>query len=731
LAATVRNDDVMLSPLTHDDPHGFGSYRLTARLGGGGMGTVYLARSRGGRVVALKTMNARIAADTVFRTRFRLETDAARVIGGQYGAEVVDADPGAETPWMATEYVLGPPLDDAVELSGPLPEVTVRAVGAALCGALGQLHRSDVVHRDLKPSNIMITAYGPKLIDFGIARAIGDPRLTRTGNAAGTPAFMSPEQASGEEHAPAGDVFALAGVLVFAATGRAAFGWGQAADLLYRVRYAEPDLSGVPAELVPLLARALDKDPARRPTTGEFAAQLHDGSGEFADHLTVPLLSEIGRRASEVWQFTPVRLPAPAVQPPEPATRPPRRGPSRRALLTVGGGAVLAAAAGVGTWAWPRQAQKADAEWQVQVVGDRDDVSAPVAALVAGDLVAVTNGHALDGVDVTRGELAWRSGESARTWQVASDGRRLYRMVGPSEAEGKAAGPGGSPLLLSAVDPGSGKAGEPFAEITDVDGAFHKNQLLCAAGGVLYVAAALPREASAKLVDSRSWRLLAIDAASGKQRWSRPLKSRAPGEDRLLFLSAAAVGDLLVLLREEDNGNVNVVARDAGSGKVAWVGDKPVDVPRKHLERNSLSADGDHLYVGGSLLRALRLSDGKQRWAAEPRSSGGRFGLPSVRDGVVYAVEKGRGLVAVDARDGGRKWTEKGGDGGNAFVTDSPVAGSRHVYSASPEGLRAVDVSSHTTAATYRTRGTRFVAHERAGKVVAVGGRSVAGYPLR
>ncbi|WP_138905756.1 serine/threonine-protein kinase, partial [Streptomyces albidochromogenes] len=290
----------MPTPLTHDDPQTLGGYRLIARLGSGGMGTVYLARTAGGRRVALKTVHARIASDPAFRTRFRLETDAARVIGGLHGAAVFDADPLAETPWMATEYVLGPPLDDAVSLCGPLPEPSVRALGAALCGALSQLHRSDVVHRDLKPSNVMITAYGPKIIDFGIARALGDDRLTRTGTAAGTPAYMSPEQATGLEHTPAGDVFALAGVLVFAAAGHGPFGAGRPADLLYRVRYADPDLSGVPASLAPVLAGCLHKDPARRPTTGELVARLHDGHGEFADHLPPPLLGEISRRAAEV-----------------------------------------------------------------------------------------------------------------------------------------------------------------------------------------------------------------------------------------------------------------------------------------------------------------------------------------------------------------------------------------------------------------------------------------------
>lgn len=349
----------MLQPLAHDDPDRFGPYRLLARLGSGGMGTVYLARSAGGRTVALKTMHAGIASDPASRTRFQLETDAARVIGGHHGATVVDADPLAETPWLATEYVLGPPLDDAVALAGPLPEASVRALGAALSGALAQLHGSDVVHRDLKPSNVMVTGYGPKIIDFGIARAAGDDRLTRTGSAAGTPAFMSPEQATGLEHTPAGDVFALAGVLVFAASGHGPFGTGQAADLIYRVRYAEPDLTGVPEALVPTLARCLAKAPEDRPGTTRLAAELHDGRGDFADHLPDTLLAEIARRGTEVWQYAPYRLPAPAhAQEPLADTVADaglRTGMSRRRLLSVSGGSALAAAAGgVGAWAWLR-----------------------------------------------------------------------------------------------------------------------------------------------------------------------------------------------------------------------------------------------------------------------------------------------------------------------------------------------------------------------------------------
>ncbi|MGK5642811.1 protein kinase domain-containing protein, partial [Streptomyces sp. URMC 126] len=340
-------------PLHHDDPRQLGPYRLVARLGGGGMGTVYLGRSPSGRTVALKAVHPRFASDEAFRVRFRLESDAARVIGGDHGAGVVDADPFAPRPWLATEYVPGPPLDEAVELCGPLPERTVRALGAVLCRALGRLHRSDVVHRDLKPSNVLVSVDGPKLIDFGVARALGDDRLTRLGAAAGTPAYMSPEQAAGAEHTSAGDVFALGGVLVFAATGHGPFGGGQAADLLYRVRYAAPDLSGLPPALVPVLARCLDKDPARRPSTGELAGLL-GGEEEFAAALTDTLLADIARRATEIWRLQPHRLPPPPETADAPtATAGPRPGPSRRRLLAIAGASALGvAAAGTGGWAW-------------------------------------------------------------------------------------------------------------------------------------------------------------------------------------------------------------------------------------------------------------------------------------------------------------------------------------------------------------------------------------------
>ncbi|MEV0370522.1 PQQ-binding-like beta-propeller repeat protein [Streptomyces sp. NPDC050636] len=739
-------------PLTHDDPSGLGPYRLLARLGSGGMGTVYLARSPGGRTLALKTMHARIATDTAFRTRFRLESDAARVIGGRYGAQVVDADPLAETPWLATEYVLGPPLDEAVELAGPLPETAVRALGAALCGALGQLHRSDVVHRDLKPSNIMVTAYGPKVIDFGIARAIGDDRLTHTGAAVGTPAFMSPEQATGQEHTPAGDVFALAGVLLFAATGHGPFGNGQPADLLYRVRYSEPDLTGTPEALVPVLARCLSKEPAERPTAAELSAQLHDGSGEFADHLPDAVLAQIGTRASEVWQIVPQRLPAPADEPPPPPTVPVAQGPSRRGLLMAGAGSVLGlAGAGAGVWAWLGRGEpgpgaaslyekptpgpsvsalkkkKLDSAWQIQA-GGVDEGESPEVPLMVGDLAVLVVGAVVYGIEPKSGAIKWRS-DSDNTWQVASDGKRVYQIVKVAEYDGDSGIPRTVSRFLTRVDLATGKAGKHLAEVTDANYGGIDSQLLAVDGDTFYLAIS---QGKVKMYHRQiPWAVTAVDIATGRRRWTEPLPFRSKKSDRYHFLAAKAVGNRLVLLQEMNDGTVRLVARDTRTGTVAW--DKPLDGSAPELARHPLTADDKHLYLGIGRLRALRLSDGGQVWDSGSARPGKTYGPPALKDGVVYAVEEGLGLVAVDAGGGKPRWAEKSDDGPRAALTTRPAIGSEYAYTYSKSDgvLRAVGLASHTTAQLYKANGYRFTAHEHSRMVIASGDHFLAGFPLK
>ncbi|WP_067487896.1 serine/threonine-protein kinase [Actinomadura hibisca] len=255
--------------LRDTDPRQAGPYRLLAEVGRGGMGRVLLGVAPDGRLVAVKQIHARLAADAGFRARFRREVDASRRVSGAYTAAVMDADPDGPAPWLASAFVAGPSLGEVVDALGPLPEPAVRVLAAGLAAALTEIHRTGLVHRDLKPDNVLLAEDGVRVIDFGIARAAegGDAtELTRTGWVVGSPAFMSPEQADGREPSPAGDVFSLGAVLALAATGASPFAGASTARTLYNVVHADPDLSAVPPSLRPIVAACLAKDPAARPT---------------------------------------------------------------------------------------------------------------------------------------------------------------------------------------------------------------------------------------------------------------------------------------------------------------------------------------------------------------------------------------------------------------------------------------------------------------------------------
>src|SRR5690348_5483137 len=239
------------------------------------MGRVFLGVSPGGRPVAVKAIRAELAADPEFRSRFGREVAAARRVSGVFTAQVVDADVDGPVAWMATAYVPGPSLSDAVESHGPLPEASLLALAAGLAESLGAIHAAGVVHRDLKPSNVLLAEDGPRVIDFGISRAAAEATaLTQTGLVVGSPGFMSPEQAMGNDVGPPSDVFNLGAVLAFAATGAGPFGTGTTAALLYRVAHGTPNLDRVPPAVRPLIERCLDKDPGRRPTAGGLLAEV-------------------------------------------------------------------------------------------------------------------------------------------------------------------------------------------------------------------------------------------------------------------------------------------------------------------------------------------------------------------------------------------------------------------------------------------------------------------------
>ncbi|MFE7532409.1 serine/threonine-protein kinase, partial [Kitasatospora sp. NPDC057542] len=289
--------------LTADDPREVGGHLLYARLGAGGMGRVYLSYTPGGRPVALKVVRPELAEDPEFRARFAQEVASARRIHGLFTAQVVDAGVDAATPWLATTYVPGPSLQQVVQRFGPLPERTVLLLVAGIAEALQAIHSSGVVHRDLKPGNVLIASDGPRVIDFGIARAADASALTGTGLRIGSPAYMAPEQAMGRPATPATDVYALGALAVHVAGGTPPFGDGPDPAALYRTVHEEPDLGRVPESLRALLLHCLAKRPEDRPTTAEViaAARSHPAVGghlRFGDDwLPHPLTSQITRHA--------------------------------------------------------------------------------------------------------------------------------------------------------------------------------------------------------------------------------------------------------------------------------------------------------------------------------------------------------------------------------------------------------------------------------------------------
>ncbi|MFH9397938.1 bifunctional serine/threonine-protein kinase/ABC transporter substrate-binding protein [Streptomyces sp. NPDC017556] len=271
-----------MEPLRPTDPARIAGYRVLGRLGAGGMGVVLLGRSPGGALVAIKLIRAEYADDAAFRARFRREVAIARQVRNRWAVPVVDADTEAPAPWLATEFVPGPALSEAVGGGGPLPERGVRALGSMLAEALDAVHAAGLVHRDVKPGNVLLGLDGPRLIDFGIARALDDTVLTATDVIVGSPGFLSPEQAQGRRIGPASDVFSLGCVLVYAATGGRPFGSGPVEAMLFRTVHDTADLSALPPGLLPVVESCLSKDPGSRPAAADiqraFAEDVSGGS---------------------------------------------------------------------------------------------------------------------------------------------------------------------------------------------------------------------------------------------------------------------------------------------------------------------------------------------------------------------------------------------------------------------------------------------------------------------
>ncbi|MFE6783928.1 serine/threonine-protein kinase [Streptomyces sp. NPDC057680] len=292
-----------MDPLNAEDPVSIGPFRLLGRLGVGGMGRVFLARSAGGRTVAVKVVHAELAAQEEFRRRFAREVASLERVGGTGTAPVLGSDTAADAPWVAIGYVPGPSLRAVVgDEFGPLPPATVKALASGLARALVHIHAAGLVHRDLKPSNVLLTVDGPQIIDFGIARAVDTVaeggNLTTTGAVVGSPGFMSPEQVRGDRLTPASDVFCLGSVLAYAATGRSPFGTADSGvhATMFRIAHDEPDLTDLAPELTGVIRACLAKDPAARPSAAEIAETL-----PIPDPwLPADVLARLGRHAARL-----------------------------------------------------------------------------------------------------------------------------------------------------------------------------------------------------------------------------------------------------------------------------------------------------------------------------------------------------------------------------------------------------------------------------------------------
>ncbi|WP_405778160.1 serine/threonine-protein kinase [Streptomyces sp. NBC_00859] len=670
-----------MDPLQPEDPRTLGNYRLLCRLGAGGMGRVYLARSPGGRTVAVKVVRQDLAADPAFRERFRHEVDMARRVSGRYTAPVVDAAPDEPLPWLATAYVLGPDLTDVVEAHGALPEHTVRALGAGLAAALQEVHAAGLIHRDLKPSNVLLAAGGPRVIDFGIARAVDGNRLTQTGVVVGSPGFMPPEQAMGQDVGTAGDVFSLGVVLAFAATGRNVFGDAVApATMLYQVVHAQPDLTGVPQMLTGLVRACLAKDPAQRPTPVEILQSLDPGNtGEvFADWLPSAVSSTIATHASRILDLeTPAEGNAPLPTGAEtgraagaaphlptatafPAAAPQGFGPiptltnrpddtsapaapSRRrffriaagsavGVAVVGGGGAWLATHGGGTTPDAKPTEKPEVFttppngvaprplWHKTPGNDNLDYDIP--PRVIGD-TAVISGNAMQGFDVKSGARLWKTGdlEGAAGTIVASGG---MFFCGSGKYDG----------TLVGIDAKTGKEGWRAS----LGGKLNAKAPIGADEERIYSIAEIESNDPRKNLTA----IVAIDIKTRRLAWQKPRDAGTANGT----VALTVVPGCLVYTDEQRN----LTVRNSANGRQLWskkVGD---DTPA-----NQVAVHGNTVMVSGKTMRAFDLRSGRPLWTLPPNGRRG-FEPPFVFDGVAYAFDYDTGVWAINPKTGKKIW---------------------------------------------------------------------------
>ncbi|MGW4567338.1 serine/threonine-protein kinase [Streptomyces sp. NPDC004561] len=679
-------------------PEYAGHYHLESCLGSGGMGVVHLARSTSGMKLAVKVVHAEFARDPEFRGRFRQEVAAARRVSGAFTAPVVDADPNAERPWMATLFIPGPTLSEQVKRNGPMPPAQLRRLMAGLAEALRDIHRVGVVHRDLKPSNVLLAEDGPKVIDFGISRPTDSELRTETGKLIGTPPFMAPEQfRRPREVGPAADIFALGSVLVHAATGRGPFDSDSPYVVAYQVVHDEPDLTGVPESLAPLVLRCLAKEPEERPTPDELMQELRSVAASYDTQAFIP-----AQRTNEEDTGRGTQAASPQSASPQAAERlGKRRGRRVTALLgaTAVGLAVVGALVSVrlfdGTRDAPREERPrtvsaAFGSWSAGPVGAGRGM--PHCSYGAGKLLCARPGVVF-ALSPTDGTLLWRRSVATRTTSeppVLSAG-----LVQPYTN-------GGS--RIAALDPASGK--QVWQRNLPTGTTVHY------AGGTA-------------LLTRPDGTVSGVDAATGKTRWRRGF----PGQGAPAFVSFAGDSSAYTALASADGSSTRVAAVDPRTGRVRWearltgtlkpfgaqdgsvyllavdsVYGSAKEVVRytpasKETRRVRLpvalddaqaSVRGDlvQLLAAGGSLVAVDMDARKQLWRLETSVS---RGSTPVADGAHVYVTGGDGrLLAVDARLGTLAGQTRARMGANASQVEAapaePVVAGGHVCATAPDG---------------------------------------------
>ncbi|WP_340380564.1 PQQ-binding-like beta-propeller repeat protein [Streptomyces sp. SS7] len=591
-------------PLIKGDPKALGGYRIVDRLGAGGMGVVYLGRSRSGRDVAVKLVHAQYAQDGIFRARFRQEIEAVRKVSGAFTAPVVDADPEAVRPWMATQYVPGAALSARIREDGPLQGAELRRLALGLVEALRDIHRAGVVHRDLKPANVLMAEDGPRVIDFGISRATENQTLTETGHAIGTPPFMSPEQfKDARSVGPASDVFSLGALLVFAATGRGPFDADSPYMTAYRVMHEEPSVDSVAEPLRAVLVRCLAKEADERPGLDELGRALASAlpEPETDDTATVTLRPPTARAA-----------------PAEPArTFPPGRGPRmlRRPVLAAVAGVLAAALTGyllldpfrgADATADPDATGAATSRWDPLPEGWKPWRTSLFATAASG--VREPLGGA-DGM-VDGGPLSCTTGRGA-----------LYC--------------GGNGTLPIRVDGATGRIvwrAEPLP--SGVARAHYASTPLGVHGDVVLVAQSVVNSAGN---DSQAT-VLALDAGTGERLWSRATADT--------YEAPAVVGDLLLI-----SDGRRVTARDPRDGDTRWTTTLPAGAGYScavhDVDGVPYAGCGNAGTPSRTVFYALDPADGTPRKVSVPDGDAEYAG--TVDGDLVFAMYRRQGRTQADA----------------------------------------------------------------------------------